>query len=267
MSEHVVAFSGGAMSWAAASRTIAAHGVENVTLMFADTTNEEADLYRFLQDAAQAFGARMVWLKDGRDVWDVMHDRRMIGNSRIAPCSVELKQKPCRRWVEQNAPDATVVIGIDWTEAHRVKGVRRGWAPFNVAFPLLDRPYIDKHEALAMIRAAGLIPPIAYREGRPHSNCGGFCVRAGKVEFRRLLADHPDRYAYHEGREQEMRDYLGGDISILRDRRGGTVTPLTMAAYRERVEAGRLDELDLADEGECGCFTADGITLPPPEEK
>jgi hypothetical protein len=85
----VVAFSGGAMSWAAAHRTIATHGQDAVTLLFADTATEEDDLYRFVREGAEALGAPLVWLRDGRDVWDVMKDRRMIGNSRIDVARVE----------------------------------------------------------------------------------------------------------------------------------------------------------------------------------
>lgn len=50
--KHVVNFSGGIGSWAAARRVAAKHGRENVTLLFADTLIEDTDLYRFLVEAA-----------------------------------------------------------------------------------------------------------------------------------------------------------------------------------------------------------------------
>ncbi len=68
-----------------------------------------------------------------------------------------------------------------------------------------------------------------------------------------LLRKHPDRYAYHERREQELRDHLGKDVAVLRDRRYTPTRPLTLAAFRERLEAqpARFDE----DEwGGCSCF-------------
>ncbi len=49
---HVVMFSGGAGSWAAAKRIAA----RPLTLLFADTLIEDGDLYRFLDDAAADVG-------------------------------------------------------------------------------------------------------------------------------------------------------------------------------------------------------------------
>lgn len=49
---HVVMFSGGVGSWAAAVRVAQRHGKESVTLLFTDTLEEDADLYRFLIEGA-----------------------------------------------------------------------------------------------------------------------------------------------------------------------------------------------------------------------
>ena len=64
----------------------------------------------------------------------------------------------------------------------------------------------------------------------------------------------PERYARAEAAEVKIRALLGKDVSILRDRTGGTTKPLTLAALRQRVED-QPDQLDLFDEGGCGCFT------------
>jgi hypothetical protein len=46
---------------------------------------------------------------------------------------------------------------------------------------------------------------------------------------------------------------LGKDVAILRDRRGGQSRPLTLRAFRERLESDpKLFDAD--DEGACGCF-------------
>ncbi|KUN34809.1 hypothetical protein AQJ30_27435 [Streptomyces longwoodensis] len=70
----------------------------------------------------------------------------------------------------------------------------------------------------------------------------------------RLLEVFPERYARAEAAEAKMRRLLGKDVSILRDRRGGATKPLTLAALRRRIEE-QPDQLDLFDEGGCGCFT------------
>jgi len=82
-------------------------------------------------------------------------------------------------------------------------------------------------------------------------NCGGFCIKAGQAQFALLLKAMPERYAYHEKKEEELRRLLG-DVSILRDRRGGKNKPLPLAAFRERVETG--DFVDRHEWGGCGCF-------------
>jgi 3'-phosphoadenosine 5'-phosphosulfate sulfotransferase (PAPS reductase)/FAD synthetase len=56
---HVVMFSGGIGSWAAAKRVAERHGTSTLTLLFTDTLIEDADLYRFLVDAAENVGAKL----------------------------------------------------------------------------------------------------------------------------------------------------------------------------------------------------------------
>jgi hypothetical protein len=101
------------------------------------------------------------------------------------------------------------------------------------------------------LRAEGIEPPRLYRLGFAHNNCGGFCVKAGQGHFALLLEAMPERYAYHERREQELRDHLGKDVAILRDRHGGETRPLTLREFRERRQAG--EPCDLFDIGGCGC--------------
>lgn len=250
---YVVMFSGGVGSWAAARRTVEAHGVDGVTLLFADTMIEDADLHRFLEEAATDVGAPLVRVADGRTPWQVFKDRRMLGNTRIAPCSVELKQRPARAWMAANAPDAVVVLGIDWTEEHRLAGARAGWAPWTVEAPLCDAPYTNKAAMIEELERRGIQRPALYREGFPHNNCGGGCVRAGVAHFAHLYRTRQVVFERWEAGEQELRDYLGADVSILRDRRGGRTKPMTLATLRQRLEA--QPTLSPSQEwGGCGCF-------------
>jgi hypothetical protein len=90
--------------------------------------------------------------------------------------------------------------------------------------------------------------------GFSHNNCGGFCVKAGLGHFENLLRAMPERYAYHEAKEQEFREMMGrDDIAILRDRRGGTMRPMTLRVFRERLQAQTMiaDKFDI---GGCGCM-------------
>jgi len=66
-------FSGGSGSWAAAKRVVAAHPDDEVTLLFSDVgpvdrgehQGEDADTYRFIDEATHNVGAELVVLRDG----------------------------------------------------------------------------------------------------------------------------------------------------------------------------------------------------------
>lgn len=256
MTQHVVMYSGGGGSWAAAKRVANEHGTENLTLLFADTLMEDEDLYRFLEESAADVGGQLVCISEGRDVWQVFKDVRYIGNTRIDPCSQVLKRQFMRTWLEENFDPADTVcyLGIDWTELHRHEQAKERWAPWAVESPLCEAPYLSKADIFNAMSKAGIKPPRLYLMGFPHNNCGGFCVKAGQKHFKHLLQVLPERYAYHEAKEQEMREYLGKDVAILRDRRGGTTKPLTLKALRERLENDSTD-VDELDWGGCGCVT------------
>tara|TARA_Y100000310_G_scaffold149343_1_gene148630 strand:- start:517 stop:1314 length:798 start_codon:yes stop_codon:yes gene_type:complete len=258
--KHVVMFSGGIGSWAAAKRVVERHGTADVSLLFTDTLMEDEDLYRFLDEASANVGAELVKIAEGRDPWEVFHDSRFIGNTRVDPCSRILKREALDGWLAENCDPADTIcyIGIDFTEEHRFTRLRdrkaeKGW---RYEAPLCEAPYMMKPEMLAWAKREGLEPCRTYDMGFAHANCGGFCIKGGHGHFATLLREMPERYAYHERKEQEMREYLGrDDVAILRNRGGGTSTPLTLRELRQRIEAGR--QPDLFDIGGCGCFVDD----------
>lgn len=258
---HVVMFSSGAGSWAAARRVADQHGTDGLVLLFADVTMEDEDNYRFLHEAASDIGGELVIVKDGRDIWQVFRDNRFLGNTRLANCSKFLKQQPARAWLDEHGdPDITTVhVGIDWSESHRLPAIERAYLPFKANAPLTEPPYLDRADVLRALRERGINPPRLYDLGFAHANCGGGCVRAGHAQFAHLLKVLPDRFARWEQQEASLRDHLGADVAILRDRTGGTLVPLTLTAFRERQEAGG-EQLDIFDIGGCGCFVETGET-------
>lgn len=254
MITHVVMDSGGVGSWASAVRTIEQFGAAHVARLFANTKIEDADLYRFLDETTTSLGVPLTRVEDGRTPWDVFRAVRLIGNSRVAPCSRVLKQEPCRRWMEENAPNAVVVLGIDWTEEHRLGPARAGWAPFEVDAPLCRAPYRTKHQLLRELRATGIEPPRLYAEGFPHNNCGGGCVRAGVAHFKLLYRRRPEVFAEWETEEAALRAYLGKDVAILR-RRGGSRKGKAFPLSELRAEIEKQPAFGDGEEwGGCGCF-------------
>jgi hypothetical protein len=254
--KRVVFFSGGAASWLAAKRVVEAHGTAGLVLLFTDTRMEDESTYRVVREGAADVGGELVWLAEGRTPWEVFRDVRFLGNTRADPCSRILKREQARSWVEANCdPDDSVLyLGIGWDEEHRCEPIRQHWQPYRVEFPLCAKPYLSKAGMVREMRDAGIEPPSLYADGFPHANCGGFCIKAGQAHFRLLLAAHPERYAHHEAKEEELRELLG-DVAILRDRRGGQTKPLPLRTFRKRLEAEGDAECDPFEWGGCGCFS------------
>ncbi|WP_373067576.1 hypothetical protein [Gemmatimonas sp.] len=250
----VVQYSGGVGSWGSALRAVERFGRDNVTLLFADVLMEDEDLYRFLEETEADIGIEITRLSDGRNPWQVFRDVKFVGNTRIDPCSKILKRDLLRQWIDDHCDPAEtlVVLGIDWTEDHRLHRAAPRWEPFTLWAPLCDEPYIDKVDLVEELKARGVQIPRLYTMGFPHNNCGGFCVKAGQAQFKKLLDEMPERYKFHEQQEQETRVHLGKDVAILRDRRGGTTKPMTLKAFRERIGVDDTD-YDAEEWGGCGC--------------
>lgn len=170
---HIVMFSAGGGSWAAARRLVDA-GIRP-ELLFTDTYMEDQDAYRFLvQGAADILGVTIPsqlvpaarqfpewhdrqaykffvsglrselepmlpglhWIARGGDIWDVFREVRFLGNSSVDPCSKLLKRKMADAWLKAACdPDTTIVhVGIDKFEEHRFDdGEGRGVRPRRAA--------------------------------------------------------------------------------------------------------------------------------------
>lgn len=259
----VVMFSGGIGSWASAKRILDVVPPENVTCLFSDVKGdnpdphigEDEDTYRFIDDAIAELGCKYVRVADGRDIWQVFKDRRFLGNSRQANCSNTLKQAPAKKWLKENTtPEThTIAIGIDWTETHRVPAIEKAYLPYRTLFPMCEPPYLDKQQMIDWASECGVRPPRLYELGFAHNNCGGGCVRSGQGQFRRLLDVMPERFDVWATKEQEVREYLGKDVTILKETKKGVRKNLTLVDLRSRS----LAQCDLDDVGGCGCFVED----------
>lgn len=224
--------------------------------VFADVNGEDADNYRFLDEVHKLLGGGLVRLdNDGRTIWDVFRKTRFLGNARVDTCSRELKREPIERWLTDNCDKADTLlhIAVDWTEAHRIDAIRGGWGDkgWQTAFWMADR-FLDKHHALAWADEVGILPPSLTRDGWPHANCGGGCVRAGMGQFAALLVQRPKAFAEWERNEAEFREWIGKDVAILRDRRGGDAKPMPLTELRVRVGRGEIKP-NLGD-GSCNCM-------------
>lgn len=252
--KHIVLFSGGLGSYFTARRLLE-RGIkkEDIILLFTDTKIEDPDLYRFMEETTKQLGIPLTDYSDGRDIWEVFHDRKFLGNSRVDPCSEDLKRKMSRKFLKNYKPDECIIyLGFDWTEMNRFEKAQKAWLPYRIECPLIDKPYLDKEDMKAILVEEGIELPRLYKLGFAHNNCGGGCVKAGIGHFAHLLDTLPEVYAKWEMEEQKMRDYLKKDISILRRTRDGVRTNFTLKMLREEREA--LTKEELCEIGGCGCF-------------
>nr|WP_295467451.1 hypothetical protein [Mesorhizobium sp.] len=151
MTRHVVMFSGGGGSWAAARRVVDQHGTDNVTLLFTDTLMEDEDCYRFLiEGAADVLGIdvpsqmvpqphqfpdwtdrpayklfvdglrrefadllpQLAWIARGGDIWDVFRHERFLGNSSADPCSKLLKRQMADARLKASCDPASTTVYV-----------------------------------------------------------------------------------------------------------------------------------------------------------
>jgi len=258
--KYLVNVSGGLTSFEALKRALAKHGKENVHAYFADTLVEDWDLYRFIMDQERYFGITIERVVDGRTPWQVMKDEGYItlrtkSGAEVAPCSKILKRDAIDQIVTARyAPGTyTRVFGYEWSEIDRMNRLAASIAPDLAWFPLAEKPYVDKCHISNFLESIGIAVPRLYTLGFEHNNCGGGCVKAGQAHWAHLYYTLPERYALWERQEEELRLHFKKDVSILKDRRGGQSKPMTLRAFRERLEAGDTN-YDKDDWGGCGCF-------------
>lgn len=252
--KHVVLFSGGLGSYFTAKRLIE-RGIDrqDIILLFTDTKIEDEDLYRFLNDAERKLDIPLTRISDGRDIWQVFKDRKYLGNTRRDPCSHHLKRVMSRKFIHQFTPDEVIVyLGFDWTEMNRFEKAQKAWLPYTIQSPMCEPPYVDKEEMKRLIAEDGIKLPRLYEMGFAHNNCGGGCVKAGIGHFALLLDKFPERYAEWEKHEEEIRQHIGKDVTILRRTRDGMRSNLTLRQLREERQS--LTSTELCDIGGCGCF-------------
>ena len=252
MLRRVVMLSGGVTSFVSLTRILDFHDPDTVTALFCDTLIEDEDTYRFLDEINKKIHP-VTRIADGRDPWTLFRDNKFLANRRFDLCSRVLKRELADKWCRENAPDSIRVLGLDWSEPHRIANSRARFSKLgiDVEFPLDAPPHLFKFEYMATVRQYGIEPPRAYALGFEHNNCGFFCVKGGQAQFARLLQVMPDRYAYHEEQEEITRKVIGKDVSILTDRRGGKRIPMTLRDFRKRIEAG-VPPMD--DIFSCTCF-------------
>ncbi len=247
----IVAFSGGLSSFEVARRLVLEYGPEAVECVFTDTKTEDEDLYRFLRETIAYLGCPLVTLADGRDIWQVFEDVRFHGNSRVDPCSRILKREMFAKYLEGADKSTTILYyGIGASEAHRFDRLVERWVGWHVEAPLIATG-TTKEQILVELDKIGIAPPRLYEMGFEHNNCGGFCVKTGQRQMEHLLKVMPERYAYHEAKQEALFKIIEPHGFIRRTTNGG-LAYLSLKQFRELVEA--KQPIQRFEDGACACF-------------
>jgi hypothetical protein len=255
MMKHIVLYSGGLSSFMSAVRVKERYGSKDLILLFTDTRTEDEDLYRFLSETITWLSpGESVQLQEGRDIWQVFEDVKYHGNSRVDPCSRILKRELFRKWLlESYSPDEChLYYGIGWNEVHRLEKIRELLSPYNVYAPMTQPPYLENEDIVAFLSRINIQPPRLYSFGFPHNNCGGFCVKTGQAQMKLLYEKMPERYKYHEDKQEALFTKLGKRHPFIRMKRNGKTHYLSLRDFRILMEHG--EAIDEFDYGGCGCF-------------
>jgi 3'-phosphoadenosine 5'-phosphosulfate sulfotransferase (PAPS reductase)/FAD synthetase len=230
-----------------ATRRICESGVRPV-LLFSDTGEEHSSTYKFVEDAARFLDCELVVVRADFTFDEMIIRNNALPSDRMPFCSRELKVAPAKKWLAAHTEIDTLVVGLDWTEPHRVPKVQRRWPNYTILTPMIEPPYMTKTQMLAQIEADGLRVPDLYGMGFQHNNCGGGCVRGGLKAWRHLHNMIPEAYEKWAKREELIPGY-----SFARDRRGGKTKPYTL----RQIAADKSADTEL-DWGGCGCFIDEG---------
>ncbi len=247
-----ISFSGGVGS--AASAILASENGLNFQCVFADTLIEDEDLHRFNADIERIVGKKIVRLSCEMNPWEVFRKVKYIGNTRTAHCSQRLKTDVVRKWMSENSPDSTLILGMGIDEIDRIKRAAKMWAPIEVD-SLLKRfglhSYKDRTD---IIEKYGVKLPRLYEMGFPHNNCGGFCVRAGQTQFATLLKHFPERYQWHVEQEEIAYNEIGQTAKpFLRKTINGKLRYMRLSEFRDLIQNNEIEVNDY-EFGGCACF-------------
>lgn len=285
MATVIVSVSGGLGSAEALRRCIETYGKDRIVALFADvkgvgTTHfhsfpaidsllheryggETADTYRFIWELSHHFDIPIERIGSDKTIWTVFAEKRamrlFVGNNLFCPASKHLKREAVANWITENIDGPIVMaLGFAWDEEHRLKAAQHHWEnrlarPVEVIAPNAVAPYADNVTIAAWLHRAGIAIPSAYEAGFEHNNCAGGCVHGGQGHFAKLYHERFETYMYWLYQERQMQKYLGKDVTILKDSRGGETKPLSLSEFINRIQIGDYRK----SEGQsCACFAS-----------
>ena len=191
---HVLGISGGRDSAALAVYMRQQHPELDIEYFFTDTGKELPEVYEFLGRLEGFLGKPIARLNPDRDFdfW-LREYKNFLPSPQTRWCTRQLKIKPFEEWVRASVADGTTVhsyVAIRSDEDYR-EGYVSGQSNLKVHLPFRQGG-IDKAGVTELLEAAGVGLPSYYR-WRSRSGCT-FCFYQQKIEWARLLEEHPEAY-------------------------------------------------------------------------
>ena len=213
---------------------------------------EDEDLYRFMDDSVKFLGCELVIIKDGRTPFEIFKHVKHMGNSRIDPCSKILKRELLNKWIKKfNSNEIEVHLGIDFSEHHRLTGVKERMVPYVYRSTLVEEGRIIRKDYSEQF---GIKRPRLYDWKLGHNNCGGFCVKAGLGHYKALFDANPERYKEFEKKELDVYTSMGSQHPFLKKQIKKETKYITLKEYRENyIEKNNVTNDEKLEFGGCGC--------------
>jgi hypothetical protein len=199
---HVLGISGGRDSAALAVYMRQHHPDLEIEYFFTDTGKELPEVYEFLGRLEGFLGKSILRLNPDRDFdfW-LREYKNFLPSPQTRWCTRQLKIKPFEDWVRPFVKAGETVnsyVAIRADEDYR-EGYVSAQENLRIHLPFRSDG-IDKAAVTEILEAAGVGLPDYYR-WRSRSGCT-FCFYQQKIEWARLLDEHPDAFEEAKGYEK-----------------------------------------------------------------
>ena len=204
---HVLGLSGGRDSAALAIWMRQTRPELNIEYFFTDTGKELPEVYSYLGELEGFLGKKITRLNPGRDFdfW-LREYNNFLPSPRTRWCTRQLKIKPFEQWLRPVLDVGTRVhsyVAIRADEPDR-SGMIATHPNLTVHLPLREAG-LDKAGVIELLESSGLGLPDYYR-WRSRSGCT-FCFFQQKIEWVRLMREHPDRFEEAKAYEKNALDH------------------------------------------------------------
>ena len=204
---HVLGLSGGRDSAALAVFMRQRHPELNIEYFFTDTGKELPEVYEFLVRLEGFLGKPIERLNPDRtfDFWLTQY-KSFLPSPKTRWCTRQLKIKPFEAWLRPDLEAGVEVVSyvaIRGDEDYR-EGYSSTHRNLSVRLPFRDHG-IDKDAVIEILGSSGVGLPDYYR-WRSRSGCT-FCFFQQKIEWVRLMEEHPSAFEEAKGYEKNAVDH------------------------------------------------------------